>query len=473
MADSTNTLIVVDAKGLFSSPLATKEGWGRSYQAAYDRGLENLPTDIDAMFVYSKVLTPAFIPAWRVGMIQFSDDPSIDKIAMITKGGVETISGIPVVHTPNNAFLIKTAPKMLGLMNPADRQLLARWLKDIPPDMVSNAPRYLKDAARSASPTTVMLVAMDLSNTDSPDSIRELIKDSTVINRDRLANVEGLTRFLTGIQGICLELKVGESMQGSLRIDFDQSVNIIAPYGRALITEALDGHGALIEDFQSWNVRYSGMSVYFEGTMTRPGMRQVFQVVQLPTVHGARSATTQAMTAASGSNAPDNNASSPANVAAASKYYFNTTQRLYDELKKQQYSSNSRAATLMDRFARQIDDLPILNVDPELLDFSRNLSSNLRRLAESRLGINLTTANATATAAGAGFGGGGGGYGNGGYGGYGYGYGAYPSLKMTQSVTKKQATVSDAVFGIEMDRSVQDQFAAMRQKMVAKYQIEF
>ena len=81
---------------------------------------------------------------------------------------------------------------------------------------------------------------------------------------------------------------------------------------------------------------------------------------------------------------------------AASQEYYRTIVKLLDELRGKRNTSDfytwSQIGTWYEKYARHIDRLPIVNVDPDLLQYGSFVSSSLRDAGNSLKGIAPKTA---------------------------------------------------------------------------------
>ena len=130
------------------------------------------------------------------------------------------------------------------------------------------------------------------------------------------------------------------------------------------------------------------------------------------------------------------------------------------------------------KYARRIDELPILNVDPELLDYGAFVASALRQAEASFRGsggrsrvqqLNVPTQYEV-------YGGARGGFGRwGAYGGYGAVAYGEDVRAMQQERTRIRTTerVNTAATGRDLMQQVAEATADVRRKMTQKYQVEF
>ena len=67
--------------------------------------------------------------------------------------------------------------------------------------------------------------------------------------------------------------------------------------------------------------------------------------------------------------------------AANSQRYYHAVKKLLDDLRQQKNRTYNASAQAYQRYAQQIDELPILGVDPELLKWGGDVAVTLRGLA--------------------------------------------------------------------------------------------
>ena len=121
-------------------------------------------------------------------------------------------------------------------------------------------------------------------------------------------------------------------------------------------------------------------------------------------------------------------------MAANSLAYFKSTQSYLKDLRQQGGSHNSDAYWT-DRYAAKIDQLPILHVDDDLLDYGQKLTETLRVMSGSRKMTNLEGGMAARNEMSGG--------------GYGYGYDnynySYPRSRVVDAVNARTDAVAITV----------------------------
>ena len=256
-----------------------------------------------------------------------------------------------------------------------------------------------------------------------------------------------------------------ETIEGRIQIDFDSDLAILKPIGRTLILEALDEYGAHIDDLHRWTFDIEGSVNHpqraadrgLRATLPRPGGRAE-ALIRAPS-RRASSRPPRSRPTSPPPTQPPTGDPSPEMIVKATRAYYNSVVDIAHTLKAQKASSQSSLRLWYDRAARQIEELPLLNVDVDALDWGGKVARTIREMA---MGINYTKNDATHRIAGTA---------NGGYGGYGYGYGG--SRAVTAGVIKKQnnAVLDTALNGTW--EGLETSIADMRRTLVAKYKVEF
>jgi hypothetical protein len=137
--------------------------------------------------------------------------------------------------------------------------------------------------------------------------------------------------------------------------------------------------------------------------------------------------------------------------------YFKSVQTLVDDLRKGLKDASATSAWL-ERYARRIDELPVLNVDEQLLDYGDKLAETLRimslsqRQAGIRAGVRATEGR--------------------GYYSDGYGPNAYDAAAQRSQAKKEEMSVANDT-RVQGWKRIDDATADMRRAMTKKYGVEF
>jgi hypothetical protein len=377
--------------------------------------------------------------------------------------------------------VVQLGSQTVAAMSPANRQVVGRWLREARAQQATSLSPYLQEAIGFVDQGTPIIMALDLRDVLPPQRVQERLKASETM-KNRTVDVDALTDLVCSIRGVTLGILIREPPYGSIKIDFDKDASMIADFAKPLLLEILSNQSAMIEDFEDWKPNVQGKRVTISGNLSPSGMRRIMSLMESPIsfVHAARKGAAQ----------EDPGEADKADVAQASKTYFDGIISLFEDLqgRKGTASHINQYGVWFDKYARKVDQLPMLNVDSELLDYGQYVATQLRNASGAIKGIGMRSrvrqVNAVANMeppvqyAGGVYGGHR--YGRyGWYGGYRQGYVGNPiqgSLRQEQSV-RTQIRTQERVGGAANARAIMQDLknttTEVRRKMTEKYQIEF
>jgi hypothetical protein len=141
----------------------------------------------------------------------------------------------------------------------------------------------------------------------------------------------------------------------------------------------------MIDDFRDWKADIKGSQISIEGNLTKSGLRQVLSVFEPPAVVVPSKESTDA-------ESTDGKADPKDQAAYASQQYFQTVSKYLDDLRnKKNVKTIAQYGTWFNNYARKIDQLPLVHVDPELLDYGAFVSERLRDASMAVKGIGMNT----------------------------------------------------------------------------------
>jgi hypothetical protein len=418
-------------------------------------------------------------------------------------GQVDSLDGLPAVRLPVDAYLVMLTSKMAGVMAPADRQYAARWVRGVKSRTKVALSPYLQEmAAYPEEAGTDVLIALDLADVVSQSRVREKLSQMGTL-KGKNVDLDQLSQLLAGLRGVSLAIQLKERAVGGFRVDFSQDASALADFAKPLILEVLAARGATIDELEQWKAEVTGNTVYLYGDMTVSGLRRVLSLIEppLPPLQ-KRPATPPPPTIpaptppapsppkpvapapvapAPAPAAPDKGHGDTYTVAEASLKHFNAVKSLLDDVRNPRsgtIKTTGQYAIWLDRYARKIDELPIMNVDSDLLDFSAQVAAALRSLGGNFRGVGITagTRSADSTVVGVGpyhsgshWGGNRWGYGGGSWG----GYSAYRAGLSERSIARKRGTAAAAATKSNLTQEISKATQQMRRLLTERYQIEF
>ncbi len=473
----TNTVVAMDVAALQATPLAKKEGWTQKLAQAYASRAVFLPPEADKLLLASQLsANQDFEEDWEVAVLTLTEQLSMDAIARAEGGYVDEIGGKQVVWSPSDAYLVPMAEKTLGIVSPAHRQEVSRWIEHAAHPHPDNLTPYLQRALSKVTPETQIVMAIDLKDAASPHRVEDRLKGSEVLKKSSLS-LDQVVALVLSIQGATIEVSVGETARAKSRIDFAKPVNMADGVAKRLVHEALNRLGIQMTDMDNHQCSVVGKSIIMEGDLSSGGLRRLFSLLEVPTTKFS-----ELKEESAGEKAP-----SAGDMAENSQVYFKSVTSLLDDLRGDRSKQDTRGGqdgVWMERYARKIDRLPILHVDDDLLEFGSKSAETLRIMAGARRGAGLSAGSQKAAlrtssdAGGGAYGAYGGGYRNYsyGYGGAGYGYGgvsgATSNEKDRNQITRQEQNKATGTKN-EGWRLIEDATAAIRREMTKQYGVEF
>ena len=183
-------------------------------------------------------------------------------------------------------------------------------------------------------------------------------------------DLDKASQALASIRGVTLGVTVTDRRNGAIRVDFNEDISVIHDVAKPLLLEVLGNQGMLIDEFQDWDVQVSEKEVRLSGVLEDSGTRRLLSFLDTPP--------SLQQSEVKQDEAAD--ASSEVLVRLTSQQYFNSITSLLSDLRndKQNRRTMGQISVFFRNYARRIDRLPVLNVDPELVGFGRWVSTSLR-----------------------------------------------------------------------------------------------
>lgn len=459
---SANTLVLIDVERTLDSPLAQAGGWGKKLELAYVSRPVFLPPEATKLVMASSLdSSNNFQREWELAVMELDEPMSMRSIARSEGGYVDTVNDASVAWTPSNAYFVSLADRQLGVMFPADRQFVSRWIGYATKNTRIMLSDYLRQATRLANEQIQVLMAIDLTDVVQPHELARKAEDSQLLQKTKLPTDE-IVSLLGSLKGATLRIAIGDDAQAQLRIDFGKDVTPLKSVAKELIVQVLGDLGAHTGDLESWKLEMKGTTILMQGKLSEDGLRRVFSIVELPTAKFSL-----LKDEGEGEGSEEVNESL---IRESSLTYFRSTDVLLKDLKRE-LRGNKASAAIMERYAGRIDRMPILHVDNDLLDYGANLSQTLRSIALSKRQGGVQSGVGTS------------GMGGGGYSNYSYGYGyagnrgdRYAGARASaadRSATKAQAMAESKNVRVEGSKLIADASAQIRREMTQKYQVEF
>lgn len=379
-----NALAIVYMDKLLASSLAKQQGWAKSLRDAHGNKVFLVPPGTRTA-VTAAMLRPGDLNSvWEVSVFDLGASLDMKKLARIESGMPDELAGRPAVWSPINAIFVLLEPQTLGVVTPAYRQFATRWVQRAEtPDAGSD---YLRRVASGDADAQVVM-AIDARDWNSPAMVRHRLEAGGVESLfSGKVPLDAAAKVIASLQGAVLEISVTDSIVGKARIEFGQSVEPLAPVARELCLEAINRFGIGLEDFEKWKFTAKRMSLQAEGPLTQDGLARLCSFLEPPSAQDSPSTAAAGGDGGGGDAKPagESGGDSPqARTAKASKAYFDAVSRMLDRLGKLSETSSSlgNSSAWIRRDVRKIANLPLLDVDPDLVQWGADTSAKLDEIA--------------------------------------------------------------------------------------------
>jgi hypothetical protein len=457
--ESANAIVVIDVNTVFKTPMAQREGWSSKLEAARKAGVEVLPADTQNIVIASFFNLPTMTPLWQLGQFRQTSPVQIRQLATKEQGRLDEVGGESVVLSPRNLYYAGLSPHELGVVHPANRQLLSRWIRQWKQADKPRVSPYLAQAVTTNRQGAPVFFAIDTTDfVDVTVARRNIEFSKTLAGKD--VDKTHVAYYLTAMRGISLSVNFNEEITGVLRVDFSREIPAYGSLLKPLLLELLNDQGAHLDDFNAWTVRFRNNTMTMEGKLSKDELKQLVSMFGVPLPETYMPA--------------DPSLKGDPKLIATKRYYRALTVIL-EELRAKKPRNYNDNALRHETASRKIDQLPIVEVDRDLLDYGYQVASQLRLVAASLRGIPIELSaleqSKTIIAHGE----------NNWFPGYwfpGWGY-YYPgSYRYETNIPEVNAKQADVIVKGEKSRneiwrSISDAMAAARRKMAEKYMSDF
>ena len=365
--DGANTIFVIDVDQIMRSPFATNQDWSTRKEAMYQAGFLMLLPGTSQMLAATKMDFETMRPEWEVFLMNLNREPDMSQLASRYSGSLDRIGRNSVVVLPGESYYAQLGPRMVGFGEPANRQDVARWIRRSEAGTLTGLSPYLQMAKQFAQQNAHLIMSVDLEDVLPVEEVKARLSTFESLEGKGI-DLDKAAQALASIRGVTLGLTVTDRRNGALRVDFNEDISVIRDVAKPLLLEALGNNGMMINEFRDWTVQVNAKDVRLTGTLEDGGTRRLLSFLDTPpSLHQIEDQPSQDQTPES-------------LVRLASKEHFRSISSLLGDLRddKQNRTTMGQISVYFRNYARKIDRLPILNVDPELVGFGRWVSTSLR-----------------------------------------------------------------------------------------------
>ena len=422
--------------------------------------------------VLSALLTPThgFHPLWQLAVVELAEPLSMRAIARMEGGYTDTIRDAHAAWSPLGAYFVSLTDQTLGVIFPAERQFASRWVELARNNRQSVLSEYLQAASQRINDRVQIVMALDLADVVHEQMVLAKLEEADGL-KVSASKARLVAQTVASLRGATLRIALDKSAKGQLTIEFEEDTSPLESIAKELVLGALRDLGAEISDLDEWKARTMGKTIDMRGDLSTDALRRVFSVIELPT--SALNAK-EGQTPKDGQDQDDTEPPTTSEIREKSLTYFKSVNVWLDDLRKG-LKKTKATSSWTERYAKKIDQLPILHVDGELLDYSAELTQGLRGIALTKRQAGIDAGVRTAQD-----------YGKFKYRntyavgvGYNYGYRAGPvrndatASALNRARIKREALSEASRARVEGWKQIDDATLDIRRRMTEKYGVEF
>jgi hypothetical protein len=379
----TSALVAINVSKVLASPYAKEQQWAETMADSWAKRPQMVPPGVSRLLMGADVAPSTMESIWEVCLMEMRQVPDAQTLAAKEGGFIDRVWDKDAAVSPVNAYFIPLSDEqMLATATPGERRTIARWLRQPLKPEGAVTSDYINSILPRLGEHTHIVMAIDLEGAFGVPNIRRFLEQSE--NPDLMKhNLDALAATIGSLRGIALEIKVNDKVNGKASIDFEKDAASLDSVAKGLMIEALIYAGMNLEELDQWTFSTKDKQVTAEGELSTESLRRLLGVVQSPVP--AVVAAAPADTTSSASQEP-----AVADPATASQRYYKAVAASLDSFREG--ASMSATASWLKHAAKRIDQLPILNVDPELIEWGALVSSKLKQAAAA-LAVHQTQTN--------------------------------------------------------------------------------
>lgn len=449
-----NAVMWIDVEGMYETPLAIKEQWAKKSREAFQHQQAIIPPGVKTFICSAELdFVDGLRPLREFVIAQPSKGMTLSAMAALGSAELSPMDGKTGVLTPRGVYVVEAAPDTWLAVAHGGRQAAGRWLKGGP---VSEAGLdRLRQAIQSRQADQQAVLAFDAIDTVSPQAAKSLLLNLDVPPNE--TSVTPMAEVLSSLEAVTFSARIGSAIHGRIEVTFREATAPLNPVLETLIPATFNALGAAGAASSEWKWLAKGRTIVGDGVLTPAELRRILSIVYNPASN---------ISSESGSESSDSPSPTESPVVTASRKYYRSVRSVCDDLQDTLKKTKDNHALWFERSGRKIDDLPIVNVDPELLDFGGRVANSLRYQGQAQRVMNVRAGTTKAQT----------GAGNM----YRYGYvGPYGGWNITQEAAVSTAAIDKSANQQAMEvrfsewKQIEDGFAQIRRRLTEKLMAAF
>ena len=366
-----NAVARINVAEVYQTPLARKEGWIKKATESFIQQESFIPPGTKQIVVGAELELSDNLKSLRKYSVVVPDAQlTLEKLSAWMP--ISTFEGKPSTQFGNDGYVVDAGDGSWLVSESSSRQIMSRWLKNGPASGGSRLSPYLRSALNSKENSAQFTLAIDLQDNFSSAEIGQELNSTGWFGSESAA--KSAAEVLETVKGITISIAVDTERKGTATLEFGKDATVLKPVLEKLVAAVLNRVGAASDDVQGWKWTINGTRVTGTGGVSQGEAREMLSILEPPSI-------TQAISASSNNSQSASTAND--RMAKTSLSYCKSVQVLINDLRMTLKKERDNHALHFERYARKIDDLPMLNVDPALLNFGANVSGSLRYQAQT------------------------------------------------------------------------------------------
>jgi hypothetical protein len=215
---------------------------------------------------------------------------------------------------------------------------------------------------------------MDLQETISPAAISYALSMGELPSLEAMES-DKLLPALASVTGTTITIRpAGENLEAEWAIDFAQDVSALGAFANALVIDALKSAGAYEPEAEQWTFKAEGKRFVGKRAINEDSLTRLVSLLAPSSGGGA-----DAAAAADEGGDAQPAAAKAKSAAEASQAYYRSVAKCIDVLGPK--ASASQSGTSLTAQASRIQQLPVLDVDPALVEWAGSVAEAMSRAA--------------------------------------------------------------------------------------------
>jgi hypothetical protein len=368
----TDAIVAIDVENILNSPYAKEQKWRETMSENWAKRPQVVPPGVKKLLMGAEFVPSKAETHWEVVLMDMEKVPSAKDLVAADGGTIDRVWNIDAAVAPSNAYFVPLDARTLAVCSPGERSMVSKWVRQpAKDDQVTS--KYIKSSLSKLEAETGVMMALDLEGAFSLPKIRRYLENAE-LEELKGQNLDTIAQVLGSMQGLRVYVTAGAGLSGRIVIDFARDTRVLSKGAKPLLISVMKHAGMYLQDLENWTYFVEGTEVRAAGPLTDASFQALIGLVQSPVPSAVA-----VQHAAAGGTAAGGAAGASLDPAVASQRYFKAVSQTIDNLGTG--GSMGETSTYWFQAAGRIDKLPILNVDPALLDWGNSISMKLKQLA--------------------------------------------------------------------------------------------